>query len=119
MTAPTLSRILSDLINGSTAALSRGLMFQFKQPDVERSFFRLFVYRKGDTPPSTNEFVIVRRELERLLPGVEIALGKKLHQYRAKDGLNRTGKIFSWFPVAGTQGALFDVPETVVRGGYE
>lgn len=48
---PTLSQILADLLTGKPLErpLSGGLMLLYKEPDMERSEFRLFCYRRGLT----------------------------------------------------------------------
>lgn len=102
---PTLAAVLADLLDSRPMErpLSGGLMFQFKEPDAEKPFYRLFCYRRGDTPPSTTEFGTVRRELEKLLPGKEIRLASGQFQYRATDSANRTGRVFTWLPETGRQ----------------
>ncbi|MCB8945850.1 MAG: hypothetical protein H6658_19045 [Ardenticatenaceae bacterium] len=94
-----LSEILADLISGRTVKdeLSGGLMFQYHAPESENPVHRLFCYRRGDTPPSTHEFMVLRRELEKLLSGRRLVFGSLL-RYMATDKVSRTGNVFSWLP---------------------
>lgn len=120
MTHPTLRTTLADIIDGRMPIPSPdGLMYQFKEPDEDKVFYRLFCYRKGDLPPTTTEFMTVRREMERLLPGRELKLAETVHRYRASDGVMRTGKVFSWWPETAQQPALLDVPTLAVPVRYE
>lgn len=104
----TLSAILYGLITGGKPAdeTTGGLMFQYKEPSPDFPAHRLFCYRRGDIAPSTTEFVTLRRELERLLPGQHLSLGE-IFVYAASDGINRTGRVFSWLPTAEQQRSLF------------
>ena len=105
-----LRSILADILRGKQAPpLRGGLMFQYKAPTPDFPAHRLFCYRKGSSPPSTTEFVVLRRELEGLLPGQKISLGE-VYSYKAFDGVNRTGQVFSWLGEP-SQAPLFeDVP---------
>ena len=110
MSEVTLRGVLVDILRGKQAPpLRGGLMFQHKAPTPDFPAHRLFCYRKGSSPPSTTEFVVLRRELEGLLPGQKISLGE-VYSYKAFDGVNRTGQVFSWLGEP-SQAPLFeDVP---------
>ena len=99
MTAPTLTDVLADILAGNPApaVLSGGLMFQYKEPDAEHPTHRLFCYRRGQTPPSTTEFITLRRHLLPLIDGRELTLGSE-YQYLASDREYRTGRVFAWLP---------------------
>lgn len=107
-TKPTLNQILTDLLAGKPLErpLSGGRMLLYKEPDADSPTYRLFCYRRGETPPSTTEFGTVRRELERLLPGRQISLDRYNRSYTGSDSVPRTGRVFSWQPEPPVQAAL-------------
>lgn len=97
-TRPTLSQILDDLINGrlSSGKLSGGLSLQFKAADADNPENRLGAIRAG-VPVGETELDTLRRELERLLPGVVISLDEE-QTMTGQDGLTRHYRVFRWRP---------------------
>jgi hypothetical protein len=104
-----LIEVIDGLINGrvTQVALPRGLRFQFKAGGTYGENNRLLVYRLG-AAPSAREFGIVRRQLEMLLPDVDLGLSDEF-EYMGRDGRARRCRTFSWQPAA-AQGRLLDAP---------
>lgn len=95
---PTLSEILDDLIHGRLAdgKLSGGLALQFKAADADHPESRLCAIRIG-VPVGTVELGTLRRELEKLLPGVVIGLDDE-QTITGQDGRKRHYRVFRWRP---------------------
>lgn len=111
MSEVPLRSILADILRGKQAPpLRGGLMFQYKSPTPDFPAHKLFCYRRGDKPPSTTEFVVLRQILEGLLPGQKISLGE-VYSYKASDGRNRIGRVFSWLGEP-SQAPLFEAVPT-------
>lgn len=108
-----LIQVIDEMVNGSLTqvTLSRGLRLQYKGPDNYAESYRLMVYRV-DWRPSDRELAIVRRQLEMLLPGRDIDLGREF-EYQGSDGRSRICRVFSW-QIAIEQQALFDAPAPLI-----
>lgn len=97
-TKTALSTILNDLIHGrlSGGKLGGGLTLQFKAADAANPESRLAAVRVGVSVGAT-ELVTLRRELEKLLPGVVIHLDNE-QGITGRDEQTRYYRVFRWRP---------------------
>lgn len=99
-----LNQILDDLMHGRLSAgqLSGGLyLLQFKPGDADNPDCRLCAYRVG-VPVGAVELGTLRRELEALLPGVNIKLDGE-QTIQGKDEQVRHYRVFRWTATPPTQ----------------
>ena len=96
MSDKKLKNILDDLINGRLAngQLSGGLALQYKTADSDHPENRLCAIRVG-VPVGATELVTLRRELENILPGVEISLDDQ-QEIAGRDNTVRFYRVFRW-----------------------
>lgn len=123
MAAPTLVKVLGDLLNNRGVAaprLSGGLIFQFKEADNTTEENRLACYRIGKAP-SENEIETVERYLQKLLPfGTRITRQGRQLVYVGSDGLERTGTVLRWKTAVPRPDSFLDVPSsTAAAGAFE
>lgn len=93
-----LYTILDDLIHSrlSGGKLGGGLALQFRSADDDNPENRLAAVRIN-VPVGATELVTLRRELERLLPGVVIGLDDE-QTITGQDGRVRHYRVFRWLP---------------------
>jgi hypothetical protein len=102
----TLADALDSFLSGEAVycETGTGLRLQFRQADAENPYSRLLCYRASYLP-TLREFLTIRQQLEKALPGAQITLSPPA-KYIGKDGRSREGRVFSWIAAQPVQGKL-------------